>query len=270
MRKPNLMNIEGILPLRARKLEDDSLYERRPMIEQLLHQLLEVEVEEIARRAQVLDQQDPNYLPPEVLVHYLRRSKDDENTGSYERIFMSLRQHLLQRLKVQRRTLSGDRVIEDRFQADVRDRVMDRVMEILCEDQKGYDTRLDYYEVNFNGAVSRARITAKRDLVEKKKTENTQSLDARLSSDEAGEVDATIRSLRGVSEDFSDLIYRSEVISAINTLPNEEQEVMLMLIEGYKIKEIAEKVGCTAKTASARRNRARAKLRREMNVEVKS
>ena len=65
------------------------------------------------------------------------------------------------------------------------------------------------------------------------------------------------------------MVYRSEVFSAINLLPDVEKEVILMLIEGFKIKEIAKTVGCTEKTVSARRNRARVKLSEEMNLELK-
>ncbi|WP_372718357.1 RNA polymerase sigma factor [Novipirellula sp.] len=271
MKKSTLVNpVTVVPPLRSRTMKNDEPYVRRPDIEDLLQRLLSTDIEEVARRASIFDQDDPEYLPPEVLVHYLRRLKNEDGSEAYRQIFMSVRQHFLQRLKVNRWHDSGGRVIEDRFQAEVRDRVMDRAMEILCGDRMEYDSRLDYYEVNFNGAVARARSTAKRDLCEQEKTENSRSLDAAMNSDDAAEVDAALRSLQGESENFSDVIYRSEVLSAINSLPIEEREVMLMLVEGYKIKEIAEKVGCTPKTASERRNRARAKLAAELNVETKS
>ena len=269
----NLIRMEpvaAVTPLRARRKKDNSLYTRRPNIEQMLADLSNVPIDEIARRAAILDQQDPEFLPPEVLMHFLRRSKSDGDTEPYRLLFASLRQRLLQRLPVREWRNSGQPVSEDRKQADVRQQVLDRVIELLCADRGEYDVRLDYFEINFNGAVARARKTAWRDSCETEKSEKTQSLNVEMSAGEDNDVDEALRSLRGVSENSSDAAYRLEVFSEINSLPDEEREVILMLIEGFKIKEIAEAVGCTEKTVSARRNRARAKLSEEMNLEEKS
>ena len=161
-------------------------------------------------------------------------------------------------------------MIENRKQADVRQHVLDRVMEILCADRKEYDKRLDYYEINFNSAVARARTTAWRDLLHSEENEELRSLEIELASEDGARVDEALRCLRGVSESFLDVIYRSEVFSAINSLPDEEREVIFMLVEGFKIKEIAETVGCTEKTVSGRRDRARLRLSETLKMEKKS
>ena len=245
-------------PLRTQTVADGSLYTRRPEIEQLIADLYEQPMDDVAKRAETFEQDHPDYLPPEVIVHFLRRSKEEGDTKPYRQLFSSLRQRLLHRLPQ-----------TDRKEAEVRQRVLDRVTEILCCDRGGYDVRFDYYEVNFNGAVARARKTAWRDVLlaeEKEQPEEIQSLETELGSESGGEVDAALRSLRGVSESFSDAIYRSEMLSAINSLPDDEKEVILMLVEGFKIKEIAEIVERDPKTVSARRDRARAKLREAMNL----
>lgn len=261
-RKPlHLEPAATVAPLRARKVTDDSLYARRPDIERLIAVLYEHSIDDVAKRAEIFEHDHPDYLPPEVIVHFLRRSGGEGDTEPYRQLFSSLRQRLLHRLP--------GRQAEDRKQAKVRQRVLDRVIEILCSDREEYDVRFDYYEVNFNGAVARARDTAWRDVLaaeEKEKPEEIQSLESELGSDSGAEVDAALRSLREVSESFSDLIYRSEILSEINSLPDEEKEVILMLVEGFKIKEIAGIVECDPKTVSARRDRARAKLRVAMNL----
>ena len=248
-------------PLRGRKVTDGSLYTRRSEIEQLIADLYEHSIDDVANRAEIFEQDHSDYLPPEVIVHFLRRCKDEGDTKPYRQLFSSLRQRLLHRLP--------GRQTEDRKQVNVRQRVLDRVIEILCSDREEYDVRFDYYEVNFNGAVARARKTAWRDVLaaeEKEIPEEIQSLEAELGSESGADVDVALRSLRGVSESFSDVIYRSEMLSAINSLPDEEKEVIFMLVEGFKIKEIAEIVECDPKTVSARRDRARAKLREAMNL----
>ncbi|QEG01556.1 RNA polymerase sigma factor [Stieleria maiorica] len=267
MTKEPIRVATAVPPLRKRKQSTGEVYSRRTPVEQLLAALHEISIEEVARRSEILDSADPEYIPPEAVMHFVRFAKNCSDQLAYKSLFRSLRQRFLQLLRVNRKSLGGDRYIEDSYQAAVRDAVVDNVTEKLCHDRNAYDDRLDYFEINFNSAVARARRTAKRDSSENRKRENCQSLEAVVESADLDGVDTAIRSLRDVSEKFEDFSYRSGVYSAISLLPDEERQVIQLLVEGFKIKEIAELVGCTEKTVSARRNRARAKLREELYLE---
>jgi len=255
-----------IPPLRKRN-ENGELYVRRPETHAELEALYQLPIKEVAERTKATDADDPNYVSSECVVHFVRRSKDNGDSPPYEELFKVLRQRVLKALPVFENQLPDGKVGEDPYQREVRDRVVDKFMEMLCIDREGYDERLDYYEVMFNSALAARRVTAKRDTSEREKREKSEPLvlDEAV-SDESGEFDGILPGLNEPSNQENS-VYRFELLSAINDLPDDERRVIELLIQGYLLKEAAEIVECTEKTARERRNRAYARLAEKFEPE---
>lgn len=248
-----------IPPLRKRNAENQ-LYFRRDEIQAELEALYQLPIAEVAEAAQIPDADTPSYVSSECVLHFVRQSKGNGDSPPYEEMFKVLRQRIVKALPVFEKQLPDDKVGEDPYQREVRDRVVDKVMEMLCIDREGYEERLDYYEVMFNSAVAARRVTAKRDTSERAKRENSEPLvlDAGVADNQDG-FDGVLQGLNEPSNEGNS-VYRFEVLSAINDLPDDERRVIELLIYGYLLKEVAEIVGCTEKTARTRRNRAQVRL----------
>jgi len=68
-----------IPPLRKAKL-DGQLYCRRQPIENMLVEIASVSLEVFTERARILDRRSPDYIPSEVLVHWVRQTRHHDLT----------------------------------------------------------------------------------------------------------------------------------------------------------------------------------------------
>jgi len=250
---------QSVRPLRKKK-GGDVLYERRGEVEDELNTLYAISIEEVAERSKISNADDPQYVSAEAVLHFVRQSKENGDSPAYETLFSELRQRLLRALPVREKRLPDSKFAADPFQQEVRDQVVHKFMELLCIDRNEYSERLDYFEIMFNAAVARLRQTAKRDASERKKRAKTEPLpEVSVQPTDADGFHENLQQLNEPCENDEN-VYRIEVLSAINTLPDDERRVIELLIQGYLLKEVADIVKCTEKTAGARRDRARKKL----------
>jgi hypothetical protein len=56
----------------------------------------------------------------------------------------------------------GESALVQASAIEIRDAVLFRFQELLCQDRAGYDDRLDYFEIRFDGAIANLRRTARR------------------------------------------------------------------------------------------------------------
>lgn len=250
---------ELVRPLH-KKIDGDVLYERRGEVEEELRTLNATSIEEVVERSKISNADDPQYVSSEAVLHFVRQSKENDDGLAYETLFGQLRLRLLRAIPVREKRLPDSKFAADSYQQEVRDQVVDKFMELLCIDRNDYSERLDYFEIMFNGAVARLRQTAKRDASERNKREKAERLpEASDQHTDADDFDANLQQLNELAENDEN-VYRFEVLSAISTLPDDERRVIELLIQGYLLKEVADIVKCTEKTAGARRDRARKKL----------
>lgn len=242
------------------KKNGDVQYVRRGEVEEELEALYATSIEELAERSKISDADDPMYVSSEAVLHFVRQSKENDDGPAYETLFGELRQRLLRALPVDEKRLPNSKFAVDPYQQEVRDQVMHKFMKLLCIDRNESSERLHYFEVMFNGAVARLRQTAKRDASERRKREKSEALpDVSGQPSDANGFDEHLRELNEPAENDGS-VYRFEVLSAINTLPDDERRVVELLIQGYLLNEVANIVKCTEKTARSRRDRARKKL----------
>ena len=224
--------------------------------------------DELLERAQVSDTDQPDYVPSECLLFFVRRPLEmDVNT--LKDLFIILRNRVLRSVPMPSR---GD--AERIFDVEVRDRVLDAFQELLCRDRKEYDDRLDYYEVNFNDALLKVRMTARRAVSRERK----RFSDLPVEDTDGNPPPGAETWLGTVCSDLDDeeerLRYRSRLYAAISQLPPDEKRVIDLLLEGYliesqdaSVKTITKILGCSEKTVRNRRDRAIETLRAAMEEE---
>ncbi len=259
MTEKDLVSLSTSVPPLRKKTAGGKPYVRRSEVQAELLSLSSNTIDEIADQSMILDQDDENYLSSESILHFVRQSKANGDSSAYETLFRQLRQRLFKATPVREKQISGSQVTADPYQEEVRSRVVDKFMELLCEDRNEYRERLDYFEINFNNAIAALRQTARRNTSEREKREYAEPLllyESQQFDDDGFNV---LQNLNEPSKTEPGH-YRFEVLSAINDLPDDERHVIELLIQGYLLREAAEIVGCTEKTARHRRNRARIAL----------
>ncbi len=246
-------------PLRKVKL-DGAPYFRRDKVEAEIQALAGISAAELERRAGLWQVNDPGYVSSEALLYFVRNAA----AGAHRE---KLTEKLL--VRVARRVPSvadtgGDTVSLTRM--NIREDVCDHFVDLLLSDRKQYDDRLDYYEVNFNGAVAADR----RDANDRhwKHENRTAELET-----EDGEISAQVESAVGDYDPFdADELdkkdYRLLLDEAIDNLPEFQRRIVVMWRQDIPIESsdpsvesISKVLGRSEKTIRTHRDKAFASLK---------
>lgn len=256
-----------VTPLRKRRLSGET-YERDPKVEALIAELAAMPRDRLIARAAVTKRSNPNYIPSECLVYFIRASRHDNNEAWFERLYRILIERLLRGLP---RAESSDGKIESLTRGAVRDKVFSRFVELLSADRAAYVDKLDYFEVRFDGALASLR----RDAQEQAWRDENRSQPLEF-DEESGELSPEVEAAAGAydpfaASDFDDSAYRFRLDVAIEALPTEQKRIIHMLRQGYPIdsKEpdvmtISKALGRSEKTVRTYRDKAFAALRAAM------
>ena len=256
-----------VTPLRKRRLSGE-LYERDPKTEALIAELAVLPRDALIARAEVTKRSDPNYIPSECLIYFIRASRRDNNELWFERLYRILTERVLRSLP---KAESPDGETESLTRGIVRDKVFGRFVELFSADRAAYDEKVDYFEVRFDGALASLR----RDAQEKAWRDENRSQPLEY-DEESGELSPEVEAAAGTHDpfavsDFDDPSYRSRLDAAIEALPTEQSRIIHMLRQGFPIdsKEpdvmtIAKALGRSEKTVRTYRDKAFAALRAAM------
>ena len=96
-----------------------------------------------------------------------------------------------------------------------------------------------------------------------KNNNNVVSLESTLDDDGECSLNDIVA---GKDDEYFFKDFKKEVMEAISKLSPREKEIMLMKIEGYKTSQIADMLGTTSNNVTNRLSKARAKLRRFLNI----
>jgi hypothetical protein len=246
-------------PLRKHKL-DGAPYFRRDEVEAEIEALAGISAAELERRAGLWQVSNPGFVSPEALLYFVRNGV----AGAHRE---KLTEKLL--VRVARRVPSvansgADTVSLTRM--NIREEVHDHFVDLLLSDREQYDDRLDYYEVNFNGAVAADRRDANN---RHWKHENRT---AELETDD-GEVSAKVESAAGEYDPFeADELdkkdYRLLLDDAIDSLPEFHRRIVVMLRQDVPIESkdpsvesISKALGRSEKSIRMHRDKAYASLK---------
>ena len=237
-----------------RKREDGTRYERPPEIEAWLEKIEGIEPLERLRQFETLTK----HVPSEALVYYLRRAWAEGAHGEFEKIFRILLKRVEQSLCS---VISNSRMAGAR---GIREEIMSRFAELIAEDCKECDGRLDIYEIRFDMAFARFRISALRQI-------GPSAIDTiPLGTDEdngleiSDEVEAAAADfLNGDPSKLDDPAFRFKLTAAIDGLPNDQKQVIGLLLQDFQIDSkdkdamtIARILQCDERTVRNRRDRA--------------
>jgi DNA-directed RNA polymerase specialized sigma24 family protein len=158
--------------------------------------------------------------------------------------------------------------------ADIQEHVLQRFQELLCADREGYDERLDFYEIRFNAAVAKVRLSARKQvgIYESRRESLAYDGDTVTVSGDMEEALARLKNADSGSE--IDFLYRSKLHAAIKSLGPDERRVVELLLQDMAIDSkddeavtIVKILGCSEKTVRNRRDRAFATIREALKDE---
>lgn len=261
-----------VVPLRQRG-EDGSPYHRRAEVERTISALMRIPGREVVERCRVSDPNDPDYVPSECVLYFVRRPSRQVDELDHRDLFVILRQRVLGAVPVFARRADGSESRGERAtDLDVRDAVLHNFQKLLCEDRRSYRGRLDFYECQFNSAMAKLRATARKSVG--RRAARVRPLDGQ---DDVGrttaDVEQALAAIRNPDAGV-DFLYRSKLHVAISSLPPDERRVVELLLQEIPIESsdesvqsIVETLKCSEKTVRNRRDRAYTKLRAALKEE---
>ena len=241
-----------------RKKRDGTPYERPPEIEAWLKKLETVEVAERNRQFATLSRKSLGHVPSEALVHFLRRAWVVGIPEDFEKIFRILMKRIEQSLCS---------VISDSRMAGaqgIRDEIMGRFAERIAKDCKGRAGLLDFYEIRFDKAFAAFRTSALRQIG----PSVVDTVPLGTDGDDGLEISVEVETaaadfLSGDPSKFDDEAFRLELTAAIDCLPDDQKQVVGLLLQGFQIDSkdknvmtIARILQCDERTVRNRRDRA--------------
>ena len=257
-------------PLRM-KYPNGVLYRRRDEIETLLDHLEQLPRDEFIERMQITRPAHPDFIPPECVLHFVRKSKLDNSDRQFQIMYRALIARVEKAAMVPgaHHYVGGKAAITSRGAA-VAEAVVFKFEMKLTTDRNGYLDGLDYYEVNFASALKSLRSTAR------EKVDREADRVQPLSYNEDESISPSVEKAAGSfnpfdQEKIDDPAYRSAVGAAIKRLPAEERNVILLTLKGYQDASmdtdtitISRLLGCNDQTVRNRRKRAIAKLQKDL------
>lgn len=257
-------------------LGDGTCYTRPAHIEAALEVLCELPLGDLVERARITNRSDPLYVPSECLLHVFRDAGRQKTLSpELEQLFLILRRRVLSALPAVLCYAPGDKQPSESASAsEIQEAVLFRFQQLLCEDRLNYQSKLDFFEVRFDQAIARLRLTAR------KKVKRQEDRSEPLLSEEAAElspevVSALVRLQRAPGRNFEETHYRRHLLAAIDTLPEKERRVIQLMLQNIPIESqdpdtitIAGILGCSEKTVRNRRDRALNMLRPLFGVTV--
>jgi hypothetical protein len=216
-----------IVPLTKRR-KDETLYLRPDKIESLLVELTDQPRKILLERARVSDRNHPSFLPSECLVHFIRASRSDNSDSWFEQLYKILAERVIR--AVPRAGESGNST--SLVNENIKDAVFYRFFEMLAEDRKLQADKLDFFEIRFNFAIQRLRLTAQERVWREKN--RTDSLDDECNAIVAGNMQSAEIDLfeEGI---LSDPLLRDRLLRAIDDLPPEQSRTLHLELLGWPI-----------------------------------
>lgn len=259
------MERQLVTPLRKKRLQSEESYTRPSNIEAKLVELEGLSRSELLDRIQIRRRDDPNYVPSECLLYFVRASRADNSMASFESMYKVLTERVMRSLP---KADSVDGETTSLTKSVIRDKVFGRFVELLSADRVEYCEKLDYFEVRFDGALASLR----RDAQEQAWRDENRSTPLEFDED-TGEPSDKVENAAGNFDPFSapemdGSAYRSRLDAAIEGLPQEQMRIIEMLRKGIPIDSkdldavtIAKTLGKSEKTIRTHRDKAVAALR---------
>lgn len=258
-------------PLLTKTYPDGTPYRRMSEVEDEIVRVAELPFEDFLQRARTTNRSHPDFVRPETLMHFLRRTRSDNNEQRFNALFRMVLRRLILALPRSERVV-GENTIVDGAASDLGDVVRGRFVELVTLDRAGGD-RMDFYEVHFDEAVAKLRMRPAKQI--RARTRRTEML---AGDPETGELPEYVERAAGSFDEPDDAflfdpISRKRLLQEIDHLKPEQKEVITMLLANIQthsndpaVVTISSVLGCDAKTVRNRRKGAIAALRKALRV----
>ncbi|OJV22385.1 MAG: hypothetical protein BGO12_13455 [Verrucomicrobia bacterium 61-8] len=249
---------------------DKNLYVRPPAIEKKITESLVLSVEQIGLDCGITDPEQQGYIPSEVIVYLLRGDKIPPDHRCRERLWKVLLERVLKQIGCVRDPESPLSARED----TVRTYVIDRLVNLLLEDQEKSSSRLDFFEVRFGAAIKALETDSERKYQREKERRAPLEIDIK-----SGEISVKAeRSAGGFDpmdpNKLDDPNYRNRLDRAINQLEPMQKNIIHLWSLGYpvesndpKVRSISKTLGKVEKTIRNQRDKAFNTLRELLREE---
>lgn len=232
---------------------------RPPGIERKIDVALTQDWATLSRRARETNPQSGDFLPSECLVHLLR----DAIRRGEDRIARVLMPPLLKRAEANlERTVPDGRM---RDAESVRHEILSDLAMMFTQDgTEGHEDELDFYECRFLRALRFLRIDHVRKALSERKelTDLPESGDGQDEPALDDEMLARLSRMASIGPSQEDALYLPEVIAALDRLPADQKEaVVLRRIIGHEEEEAARILGVEGRTVRNRLSRADKQLK---------
>ncbi len=247
------------MPKPLKKKTIDGLPYIRPLdIESCLERLEAISPEERIHLFSVSYKKNSNYIPSEALVYFLRQAWANNKLQEFEQIF---------KLLMKRLDSSLHSTISDAHMAraqEIREEIISKFAERIAHDCNGKIDWLDYYEIHFNSAIKELERSVLRKIGSLSlKTVPLVREDAE-DTELSPEIEAAAEAFFSNNQSkVDDPAFRSIFYAAIDTLPNDQKQVIGLCLKDIPIDSqdpdaitIARIIGCNERTVRNRRDRA--------------
>ena len=252
-------------PLTKTDLEGE-LYARPPAVEAQIDEAVCLSRTGLQTRLSITDRNAPGYLRSECLVHLVRQGRRAED----QQLMSAVLPVLLGRCEANLLIKVPDGRMPDA--ASLRQRILDDLTDLFVTDGKGdFPDELDFYECKFNKAFRALRIDAvRRDGTRRRRSIAVIELppsEATIEPDAYEDASTRISGLFAALTTQESDVSRRELMDAIEALPDEERDAVILRVQGYKVESqdpeeetVATRCNCTGRTIRNRLARAAAKL----------
>lgn len=197
--------------------KDGKLYTRRSAVEAQINELEKLTEDELGVRCKVSSKLSSDFVSNEVLLYFVRNIKS-----------LTLQERFLEILiKRVIRSIPGGEGSNSIAEMDIRDRVLNGLIDMILVDKASYEEKLDYYEVNFNQSIKFDRLDAQRRVwTLENRTQELGNEDDEISP----EVERSIQSYDPFDAyELDRENYRRNLDGAIDTLPPLQRRIIEML-----------------------------------------
>lgn len=258
-------------PLRNRNIDDGAVYFRPEAIEAKLEELELLSRDLVLDRCQILNREDPDYIPSECILHYVRQCRRDNNEAWFEKFYAIVLERAARALP-RSQNAAGTQV--SAAQAEINEKVLDAFNFLLSSDRNEYSEKLDFFEIRFAAAMARLRLDAQRTVWRREK--RTETID----DPETGELSEDAEKALGAYNPFENKEIelqddRLRLDGAIDLLPPLQARIIQMLRKGIPIdsqdpnvETISKALGKSEKTIRLNRDKAFLVLRPIMKGEA--
>lgn len=244
-------------PLRS-KDKNGVPFARPPEIEAWLVRLESLDPVERLKAFAVGSRKSADYVPSEALTYFLRRAHATGAGDEFKQVFALLMNRAAQSLfaKVSDSHMAGAQ--------DIREEIQGRFAERIAKDCSGRFAMLDFFEVRFDLAFARLRMSVLRQIGPSSVLTEPLSTDGEEGQDISREVEeAAADFLGGHPQKIDDPAFRLRLEAAIDALPDDQRRVVGLLRQGFlthsedsNIMTISKMLNCDQRTVRNRKTRA--------------